>query len=82
VPAGATGLDLYSGLAVFSVRRTLYALRLATGKTAVVAREKRAIVADEIEAPGVAYAFNTIRGVRDVGNVGFVPMSAVSRAVS
>ena len=36
----------------------------------------------EIEAPGVVYAFNTVKGTADVGNVALVPLSRVIAAVS
>jgi hypothetical protein len=81
VPGGATHLDLYGGIAVYSVWRTLHALQLTTGKDIVLASLKRAVVADEIEAPGVVYAFDTVRGIHDLGNLVFVPMRSVTAAL-
>jgi hypothetical protein len=60
----------------------LYALQLTTAKQAVLAREKRAIVTDEIEAPGVVYAYNSVRGIQDVGNLVFLPLARVAAALS
>ena len=82
VPGGAAHLDLYADIAVYSVRRTLHALQLTTGKDAVIASLKRAVVADEIEAPGVVYAYDSLRGIQDVGNLAFVPMRSIATAVS
>jgi hypothetical protein len=47
---------------------------LSDGKDAVLATAPRAIRALEVEAPGIAYAYNTVKGVKDVGNLAFVPM--------
>jgi hypothetical protein len=82
VPAGATNLDVNQNIAVFSVWRKVYALQLTTGKLSLLATEKRAIVAAQIEAPGVLFAYNTLRGLREIGNLAFVPLSAVKAAVS
>jgi len=82
VPGGAAHLDLYAGIAVYAVWRTLHALQLTTGKDAVIASLKRAVVADEIEAPGVVYAYDSVRGIKDVGNLTFVPMRSVAAAVN
>jgi hypothetical protein len=82
VPAAATNLDVSQDIAVFSVWRKLYALQLTTGKLAVLAAEKRAVVAAQIEAPGVVFAYNTVRGLKEIGNLVFLPLSAVKAAVS
>ena len=82
VPAAAANLDVSQNIAVFSVWRKLYALQLTTGKLVVLAAEKRAIVAAQIEAPGVVFAYNTVKGLKDVGNLVFLPLSAVKTAVS
>ena len=58
VPAGASHLDVHSGIAVYSVWRSVHALQLTTGKDAVLATASRAVVGLEIEAPGAVYAFN------------------------
>ena len=80
--AGAENLDVYSGIAVYSLGRQVRALRLATGTDVVLTTAKRAIEDVEIEAPGVVYAFNTVKGTKDIGNVAFVPLSRVIAAVS
>jgi hypothetical protein len=82
VPAGAENLDVHSGIAVYSLGRQVRALRLATGTDVVLTTAKRAIEEVEIEAPGVVYAFNTVKGTKDIGNVAFVPLSRVIAAVS
>ena len=81
VPAGATNLDVNQNIAVFSVWRKLYGLQLTTGKLAVLATEKRAIVAAQIEAPGVVFAYNTVKGLKDIGNLAFLPLAAVKANV-
>jgi hypothetical protein len=78
VPGGAAHLDVYAGIAVFSVWRMLDAVQLTTGKGVVLASLKRAIVADAIEAPGIVYAYDSVRGIKDFGNLGFLPMKTVS----
>jgi hypothetical protein len=77
VPAGATHLDVNSDIAVYSVYRRLYAIQLTTGRQIVLASEKRAIAAAAIEAPGVVYAYNTVRGNKDIGNLVFLPLTRV-----
>ena len=75
-------VDVHSGVAVYSVWRSVHALRLTTGQDVVLAARPRAIVALQIEAPGVVYAFDTVKGIREVGNLAFVPFSRVSAALS
>jgi hypothetical protein len=74
VAAGASKLDVYAGVAAYSVGRVVHLLRLSDGKDAVLASAPRAIADLEIEAPGIVYAYNTVRGIKDVGNLAFVPM--------
>ena len=74
VAAGAAKLDAHSGIAAYAVGRTVHILRLADGKDTVLATAPRAVTALQVEAPGIAYAYNTVRGTRDVGNLAFVPM--------
>jgi hypothetical protein len=82
VPGGAAHLDVHSGIAVFSVGRRVYALQLTTGKDVVLATAVRAIDGVQIEAPGVVYAFDTVRGTTDIGNIAFVPLARAVAAVS
>jgi hypothetical protein len=82
IPGGAAHLDVYANTAVFAVWRKLYAVQLTTGKSAVVASARRAIVSDQLEAPGLVYAYNTVRGIREVGNLVFVPLQTVKGDVS
>jgi hypothetical protein len=72
---GAARLDVASGLAVYAVGRKVHALRLLDGKDAVLATAPRAIEDLEIEAPGIVYAYNTVKGIKDVGNLAFVPLA-------
>jgi hypothetical protein len=82
VPPGARHLDVHAGVAVFAVGRQLHSLRLGTGRDVVVATTRRAIVGAEIEAPGVVYAVNSLRGITEVGTLVFLPMSRVVDAVA
>ena len=75
VAAGAMRLDVHSGIAVYVVGRRVYVLRLADGKHSVLAVAPRAIVGLELEAAGVVYAYNTVKGIEDVGNLAFVPLA-------
>jgi len=82
VAPGASKLDVHSGTAAYAVGRTVHILRLADGRDAVLATAPRAIQGLEIEAPGVAYAYNTVKGIKDVGNLAFVPMSKATSLLS
>jgi hypothetical protein len=75
VPAGARGVDVHFGYAVVAAGRSVVAVELATGRTAVLAHAPAPVQA-RIEAPGVAYAFSTGRR----GEVRFVPMAAIEAA--
>jgi len=82
VAAGASKLDVRAGLAVYAVGRTVHVLRLSDGKDAVLVTAPRAITGLEIEAPGIAYSYNTVKGIKDVGNVAFVPTAKATSALS
>ena len=75
VAAGATRIDVHSGIVVYAVGPRVHVLRLADGKDAVLATAPRAIEGLEIEAPGIVYAYNTVKGIKDVGNLAFVPLA-------
>jgi hypothetical protein len=79
VAAGAARLDLAVGVAVYAVDRTVHLVRLADGKEISLPPAPRAIAGLEIEGPGIAYAYNTVKGIREVGNLAFVP---TARAIS
>ncbi len=81
-PGGAAHLDVYGGIAVYAVYRKLHALQLTTGRDVVIASLKRAVVTDQIEAPGLVYGYDTVHGSEDLGNLAFVPMSNVVAAVA
>jgi len=81
VAAGAGRLDVHSGLAVYSVGRKVHVLRLSDGKNAVLATAPRAIEGLEIEAPGIVYAYNTVKGNEDVGNLAFVPLAKATHVL-
>jgi hypothetical protein len=82
VAAGASELDVYGGVAAYAVGRTVHVLRLVDGKDAILATAPRAIADLEIEAPGIVYAYNTVRGIKDVGNLAFVPMGTATSLLS
>ena len=75
VAAGASRLDVHSGIAVYAVGRTVFAIRLTDGRDAPIATAPRAIEGLEIEAPGIVYAYNTFRALNEVGNLGYVPLT-------
>jgi hypothetical protein len=75
VKAAAAQLDIASGQAVYAVWRTVHLLRLADGKDVQLTVARRAVEGLEIEAPGIAYAYNTVKRGREVGNLAFVPMA-------
>jgi hypothetical protein len=75
VKAGAAHLDIASGRAVYAVWRTVHLLRLADGKDVALPPARRAVQGLEIETPGIVYAYNTVRGIKEVGNLAFVPMA-------
>ena len=78
VAAGAGELDVHSGVAVYAVGRSVYVLRLTDGATGVIATAPRAVESLQIEAPGIVYAYNTVKGISDVGNLAFVPLAKVN----
>jgi hypothetical protein len=82
VAAGAAKLDVYAGLAAYAVGRRVHVLRLSDGRDAVLATTPRAVEGLEIEAPGIAYSYNSVKGIKDVGNVGFVPMRRATSVLS
>jgi hypothetical protein len=73
VAAGAARLDVQTGVAVYAAGREVHLLRLSDGRDVVLASAPRPIVGLEIEAPGIAYAYNTIRRGREAGTLAFVP---------
>jgi hypothetical protein len=82
VAAGAAHLDVHTGIAAYAAGRTVHVLRLTTGKDVVIAKAPRAIRMVQIEAPGLVYAYNTVRGAKEVGNLAFVRMARLIAAVS
>jgi len=82
VPAGADQLDVHTGVAAFAVGRKLWALRLTTGATTLLATAPRAIADVELEAPGVVYSFNTVRRGKSIGHVAYVPIAVVLAGLS
>ncbi|MER3409591.1 MAG: hypothetical protein C4306_05700 [Thermoleophilia bacterium] len=82
VAAGASLLDLHSGIAVYAALREVHALRLATGRDVVVATLPRRVAGLAIEAPGLVYAYNGVKSGRAIGTVVFLPMQRLIEAVS
>ena len=78
VAAGASKLDVYGGVAAYAAGRAVHVVRLLDGKEVALATAPRAIAGLEIEAPGIVYAYNTVRGLEDVGNLAFVPMGTAT----
>jgi hypothetical protein len=74
VAAGASRLDVHSGIAVYAVGRTVFEIRLTDGRDAPLATAPRMLEGLQVEAPGVVYAYNTFKGLHDVGNLAFVPL--------
>jgi hypothetical protein len=75
VKAGAARLDVASGRAVYSVWRTVHLLRLADGKDVALPAAPRTVAGLAIESPGIVYAYNTVKGAKEVGNLAFVQMA-------
>lgn len=82
VPPGARNLDVHANIAVFSVGKTIHAIRLATKKQVTLAISPKAIVDLEIDDAGVVYAYNPVTGVMGVGKLVFVPLSLVQAKVA
>jgi hypothetical protein len=77
VPANVAGVDVQYGVAIFHSDRVVYALDLGSGRRAILARAPSPIVGAQIEAAGLAYAYNeSARGIAR-----YVPIAAVERAV-
>jgi hypothetical protein len=74
VASGASRLDVHSGIAVYAVGRTVFEVRLTDGRDAPLATAPRAIEGLQIDGSGVVYAYNTFKGLHDVGNLAFVPL--------
>jgi hypothetical protein len=71
-PAGSTSLDVQYGTALLTAGKDVYAMNVATGRTAHLFHAPTRVAA-QIEAPGVALQFN----VAGAGHLRFVPMSRV-----
>ena len=78
VAAGASKLDVYGGVAAYAAGRAVHVLRLLDGKDVALATAPRAIAGLEIEASGIVYAYNTVSGIKDLGNLAFVPMGTAT----
>jgi hypothetical protein len=75
LPSAVRGpVDVHYGVAVLTKGRTVLGLRLATGRTAILAHAPRAVRA-QIEGPGVTYQYNA----DGHGFVGFVPLEKIER---
>lgn len=76
LPAGAAHVDLQYGIAVVTTGRLVYAIDVASGRTAPLAKTPVPARA-QIEPMGVVYAFST----NGRGTAMFVPMSRVESLV-
>jgi hypothetical protein len=63
-PAHTDLVDAEGDLAVYSLGGRVFALRISTGKTALLVSAPRRIVGLQIERAGVVYAYNTTAGGR------------------
>lgn len=70
-------IDVHYGIAVLSAGNRVYALRLDSGRLALLARAPIGVRA-QIEEPGVVYQYNTRRG----GFMRFIPLATVERALA
>ncbi len=77
VPANVTGVDLQYRVAILRSHRVVYGLDLDSGRRAVLGRTPNTLVDAQIEAAGLAYAYNL--GIRGIAR--FVPIAAVERAL-
>jgi len=67
-------IDVHFGVAVFTVGRRAFALRLSNGRIATLVKTPGAVAA-QIDDVGVVYRYNA----RGQGYLGFIPFSAVAR---
>jgi hypothetical protein len=77
VAPDVTALDVQYRVAILHSGRVVYGLDLDSGRSAVLGRAPSAIVDAQIEAAGLAYAYNVHSG--GIGR--FVPMAAVEQAL-
>jgi hypothetical protein len=77
IPRGASrAIDVHFGVAVFTIGRRAFALRLSNGRTAALVKTPGAVAA-QIDDVGVVYRYN----VRGQGYLGFIPFAAVEQKV-
>ena len=76
-PAEARSVDLQFGVAALAADRNIYAVRIATGRTVVLATAPSRVTA-QIEAPGVVYRYDSAGR----GEFRFVPFARVLRALA
>jgi hypothetical protein len=69
-------LDVHYGIAVFTTKRSVYALLLESGRIAVLARTQSGVRA-QIEEAGVVYRYNA----RQDGFMRFIPLATVEGAL-
>jgi hypothetical protein len=77
VPSGTSpAIQVHFGVAVLSAGRNVFALRLATGRRAVLFHAPAAVAA-QINDVGVVYRYN----LPGAGFLGYIPFTAVERAL-
>ncbi len=79
--ADAANLDVHGGIVVWSVGRRLYAARIGGAGGAPIVSAGRKIEAVELEAPGLAYAWNTTSAGKEAGKLAFVKAATLQAAV-
>jgi hypothetical protein len=77
VSRDVASVDVQYGIAVLRSNHAVYALDLRSGRSVVLGRTRSALVGAQIEAAGVAYAFNA--GSHGIAR--FLPIAAVERAL-
>jgi hypothetical protein len=78
VPAGARShIDVQFSVAAFTRGNTVYALDLQTGRVVALAQAPASVLNAQIEAPGIAYAFNQ----NGQGHVRFIRFADIEAAL-
>jgi hypothetical protein len=77
ISPGARELDVHANIAVYVTGKTIRAMRLANKKETVIAVTPKRVVGVEIDDAGLAYAYNTVTGVKGLGKLWYLPLSLV-----
>jgi hypothetical protein len=77
ISPGARELDVHANIAVYVTGKTIRAVRLATKKETAIAVTPKRVVGVVIDDAGLAYAYNTVTGVKGLGKLWYLPLSLV-----